>query len=315
MEYRNKHIQRGILKSLQTTHRTIKYINYPEANTIMELGAGKLNDLDNWIKKGIKTVYAVEVDADSIKLGTKKYNDYKTKYNKKCPEVIYIKADLSKPEYIDKMIKTLTNLKGKMEHIICNFAIHYFLKDSESFAAIVKLIKYFLMLGGSFRFCTMDGRTIYNKLSLLDTKILGSNDSTDIETKLSHIEIKLKDIVHDYNRDKVVDIEKAYNGVELVLSKNNKTYFKIKRMYSQNQELLDYGQKISVYVISIGNPHMEYLVNFDYIIKVLKKNGFILNEYKPFSEYIYDMKNNIHMSFVEYKWSIMNTYLEFKSII
>ena len=47
MEYRNKNVKRGLIKSLQTTHRIIKRINYPKAKIIMELGAGKLNDLKN----------------------------------------------------------------------------------------------------------------------------------------------------------------------------------------------------------------------------------------------------------------------------
>jgi len=147
----------------------------------------------------------------------------------------------------------------------------------------------------------MDGRTIYNKLSTTGKKTMGSIE-----------EIKLEGIISDYKKEDVIPIEN--NGESIELYKGDKLYFKIRRLYPEDQKFQNYGQKISVYVISIGNPHIEYLVNFDYIINQLKKNGLKLTHYKPFSEYMIP-KNNINMSFVEYKWSIMNTYLEFQSIV
>ena len=68
--------------------------NKYKGNTIMEFGAGLLNDLLRWKNNGIKKIYAIEVDSYSIEIGERRYKYLSKKYT--LPEVIYIKADLTK---------------------------------------------------------------------------------------------------------------------------------------------------------------------------------------------------------------------------
>ena len=282
MSYRNKNAERQKLLKLQTVHREIKYMKYPKnVNSIMELGAGKLNDLDNWEKAKIKKVYAIEIDKKSVEIGYKKYNNFVQKYkHKHYPEIVYMVADLTKKRNINRLIDKLDpneKLRHSIDHVVCNFAIHYFLKNDETFSNVVGLIKHFLKIGGTFRFTTMNGGLIYNKL------------------------------------------KKSKDGSIKLMKNNKKLYFKISRKYGNKTKFKKFGQKISVFILSIGKSHDEYLVNFKYIIDKLKKNGFKLSEYIDFSKLIdivYRKNKKIKkMDIFEYKWSIMNSYLEFKRIV
>ena len=138
MSYRNPKTFKYKLRGMQILHGKIKGLNYPKSNNIMELGAGKLNDLLNWTNKGIKKVYAIEIDKDSIEIGKKKYLKYKER-NIDLPEIIYIQADLTKSEDINKIKETLINMKGIIDHVICNFSIHYFLRNKKTTHSIIKL--------------------------------------------------------------------------------------------------------------------------------------------------------------------------------
>ena len=69
-------------------------------------------------------------------------------------------------------------------------------------------------------------------------------------------------------------IEKGYSSKKLPNSKNT------------------FGREIDVFVKSIGKTHKEYLVNFDYMDKIMKEYGFEKIEVKSFSDYFDDMKNN-----------------------
>ena len=58
------------------------------------------------------------------------------------------------------------------------------------------------------------------------------------------------------------------------------------------------GKEIDVFVKSIGKDHSEYLVNFDYLQKMLEEYGFTLVRLKSFEESYDDMisgniKNNV----------------------
>jgi len=222
MEYRNKKV--GILKKkikkLQVFHGNIKKYNYvQDSDIIIELGAGKLNDLENWTDKGIKRIIAVESDKNSIEEGRNKYKNI-LKKRKNLPKIDYILGDVTSDNFVDDFIKKFKDLKEKVDHIYCNFSIHYFIRSPKDIISLHKLINYFLKIGGTFNFTTIDGQDLYN--------ILKNNK------------------VHEIKQGEF-------------------TLFRIKRLYNPVDKFKDYGQKISVYVISIGHPTTEYLINVKYI--------------------------------------------------
>jgi hypothetical protein len=259
--------------NLQIFHGKIKGINYPRnAEKIMEFGAGHLNDLLNWTHKGIKSVHAIEVDEKSIKRGEEKYKKYKSRFQ--LPAIQYIRAHIIDDH--KKIMDVLKKLKGKINHIFCNFMIHYLLKDKASVNILFDLIKFFLKIGGKFHFTTMDGQIIHHKF--------------DQKNFLPPLKIK-KDTIYFMH--------------------NNEPYFKIKKLYSYTKKLEKYGQPISVYVISIGKFHKEYLINLTYLTKKFKKNGFKINEFKKFEDYKKEIKESKKLSPAENSYSMLNVYVSY----
>jgi len=229
----------------------------------MDLGAGKLNDLLIWPSSYI--IYAIEKDEKSIQIGEKKY----LKFNKiyKLPKVYYIHMNV-----LSNKILSHPLLKGiKVDHIICNFAFHYFMKNNETFKHIIKLIKLYLKKKGSVRITTLNGTIIENILK---------------------------------NRKKYSIYNNKYN-ILTIIKKWNK--------------IMDFGQEINVFIISIGKWHNEYLVKDNVIITNFEKNGFNLKKIKMFNEFqtiiIKDLYNkkikNFKLTNNEKIFSFLHMYIEF----
>lgn len=331
--YRNvrarKHIKR--LRNLQILHGNIKRFNYPKnAEHIMELGSGKLNDLLNWAHRGIKNVHAIEIDQASIDEGNKKYRKYKDRSDehsklpsseKKAlkdrfvptlPDINQIRGDLTKDADVAMIMKTLSSLYMSVDHIICNFAIHYFMKDRHTVNLLVKLVDYFLKTGGTFSFTTIDGKVLYDnfntrlptRIETTDLKPLGS-----IDKLIKKINIKTFNVVQEGTSQTT----KKKNVIEY--NHDNFTYFRLRRKYPSDENFLSYGQEISVYVISIGKPHTEYLVNVEYLMDKFDKRGYIIGKITRFDEYIqeYVHKRKIigKLTPAEYDYSRLNVYVSF----
>lgn len=358
-KYRNPRIRgklRRMLVNMQTLHGKIKGVNYPKnVERIMELGAGKLNDLLNWAHSGIKKVYAIEIDRSSIEEGNNKYEFYKNKRSKQLkykttnkllyedlkkknklipdlPEIEYIQADLTNSDDIDRIIEYLVTVKESIDHIICNFAIHYFMEDKKTVSDLIRLINYFLKVGGTFRFTTIDGKLLYEAFSILCSKPqkIGAGsakvekiDKLERKEKKKYID-KLVNIIdlHTSNVTKksktpVYVTDKRKNMISY--KNDDYTLFRMKRLYPCDESFLKYGQKISVYVISIGRPHYEYLVNIEYLTKKFGSYGYQLSDFKRFQEYMdeYINKKKIvkPLSQAEFKYSSLNVYVSYVKTI
>jgi hypothetical protein len=243
----------------------------------MELGSGKLNDLINWATAGIKKVYAIEIDKDSVEIGRKKYNRLKNKYT--LPRIITKVADITK-DY-DEIMKDFSDLQYSIDHIVCNFSIHYFLKNRKSINGLVKMIKFFLKIGGTFRFTTLDGKRIYDMF-----QILCKTNGTTVR-------------YNERNRS-------------IVLKKKDIVYFELQRNFSCKQPFQKYGQQINVYVLSIGRKHREYLVNISFITKILKDNGLTVLDMVPFKEYAKKLKDEEKkLTEIERTYSFWNVYCSY----
>ena len=102
---------------------------------------------------------------------------------------------------------------------------------------------------------------------------------------------------------------------ESIIWKIEKDY----RIRTFNEGKPNLGQKIKVYVGSIGEAYTEYLVNFSYFEKIMKKNNFELIEFKPFEKYYIDFeknkgKNIKELSDAEKEFSYLNYSFCFKKV-
>jgi len=335
----NEKKKRRELLGMQIFHGKTKgmiYMSIKGAERVMEFGAGKLNDLLNWEKADFKKIYAIEEDKASILKGKEKYDfNYKKRLRQMkgifkhrnetkigdLPEIISLQADINH-DYT-KIIKHFGEVRGMMDHIVCNFAIHYFMKDKKSLTNLVKLVNYFLKIGGTFKFTCLNGIVLYNFLkinTIKEDKIRGGIEGGEglrgtvrppIDKKLlKKLEKKL--IVHGvYHHDPNTIVKDPKNQtVELYGRDKSLALIKIKRKYDADEKFDKYGQMIGVYIHSIGKFHDEYLVNIKNLINVFGKQGYSIDDIKPFGEYmdtlIKKQKKVKMLSEVEYQYSNMN---------
>jgi len=119
----------------------------------------------------------------------------------------------------------------------CQFALHYFFENQNTFQNYIRNVSECTKLGGYFIGACYDGKIIFN---LLKNKKQG--DSIDLFD----------------NNVKIWEINKDYNNT------------------SFEDDASSIGYKINVYQESINKMFPEYLVNFDYLERVMENYGFKL---------------------------------------
>lgn len=228
----------NILLNLKIAHGKIKSQNYTKCKTIMEIGAGKLNDLLNWSNKGIKKVYAIEVDEESIKMGVKRFNKYLKMNKKKLPEVIYIHTNI-----LDNANKVYDIITKPVEEIYCNFAIHYFCESKTSIKTLYDFVN--KMTTKTFKFTCINGELLYKKLKD-DTYIIKDDKMKYVEVKKLYDDKKFKhygqqiDVfiasIGKFNKEYLVNIEyilSVFSNFELI---KRKPFHEYKRYNLSNEE-------------------------------------------------------------------------------
>lgn len=246
---------------------------------ILDLCCGKLGDLYKWKNQKANFVLAVDICPDNID----NFNDggavrallaqeNNSSFKKLNSNLMVIRGDCSKPlntgeagldalnEYYLKVLygqvdvsdySKLGRLSSKalqrFDIVTCNFSIHYFFSDYDRLTSFLNNVHQNVKKDGYFIGTCLDGQSIYQKMGN-------------------------KDCLEQYQ-----DPEKI------------KLVWRIKRQYKYNgtgmtndQESL--GMAIDVDVESIGSTSHEYLVNFDYLTKILEEYGFELVDSRLFHE-------------------------------
>jgi SAM-dependent methyltransferase len=91
----------------------------------------------------------------------------------------------------------------------------------------------------------------------------------------------------------------------------SRVLWSITKLYT-NEKTINYGDKIDVFMESIGRVFTEYLVNKDILEKKLNKKGFELVSYKNFQEYLTD---DYKLSDQEQEYSFLNMTFVFKKTV
>ena len=183
----------------------------------------------------------------------------------------------------------------------CQFAMHYFFENKTTFHNFLRNIAECTKINGYFIGTCYDGKTVFNALD-----------------------------------DKP-------RGTGFTIFKNDRKIYEITKEYDQTgfpSEEMSLGYAINVYQESINKVFREYLVNFDYLIRVMENYGFVLvnkedantmdlpdgtglfselhssmeAELKQRPSRTVDYGRAIYMSPEERKISFMNRYFIFKKV-
>jgi hypothetical protein len=178
---------------------------------VMDLASGKGQDLFRYSTFGMKNVVFLEIDKVALtELINRKHifaNDDKFRNSM---NVLIQNTDLLDNYKMNiKKIKNVYKKKKDIDLIICNFALHYFMKDKQSLKNICKLINHYLKAGGKFVFTAFDGQKIMN--------LLEKNNGEWIIKDKGQIKYGIK---RKYKKDKLISVGQKID-VLLPFSKNS----------------------------------------------------------------------------------------------
>ena len=236
--------------------------------SLLELACGKAGDLPRWIKYDFSLIVGIDVTQDNIENkingAIKRYSDHKERYSTDT-KMYFLTGDCGQnikngsfaTNFYHNIYKILWNsdkgvdINRKIDTscfgvcqqgfdiISCQFAIHYFFKNLQSLEGFIQNLVENIKENGFFIGTCFDGKTIFENLQHLDQ-----------DSKIGY-------------------------------QTNDNQIWNIKKLYQHNKMKDDessLGMEIDVYVSSIGEYQKEYLVNFNYFVSLMAKNGFELLE-------------------------------------
>ena len=224
-----------------------KYLN-SENDIQFLLGLDVSNDINKCAKRfylknsKIKALFLQYDTSKSIKGGEGCVGEH-VERNKLMLDILY-NRQRALPKELRPLVPKYKGLcKKGFDVISSQFSIHYYFKDELTLRTYIQNISENIKKGGYFIGTCYDGKKIYQKL----------NDS----------ENGYFEMIDEFN-NKVFSIHKNYDIDDFTYSKDN------------IEKIL--GNKIDVYMNSIGQTIPEYLVNFDYFIDIMKEYDLVLSK-------------------------------------
>jgi hypothetical protein len=247
-------------------------------STLIDLSCGRGGDLYKWIHNRVKFVFGIDFAKTNIENRFSgayvRYLDYRLKTD--TPNVtkcLFVTGDSSKnikngdalSDEISKQIasavygnaspydRTIGELYGmgndKFNVASCQFSLHYFFKDLDTLGNFMINVSQNVKMNGTFVATCFDGRKVFDLLASRppdspELFVMSENDPTKLQWRCT----------------------KLYSSSE----------------FRDDSSSLGYG--ISVFQRSIGKPFTEYLVNKDYLQRVMEQYGFALTSAQSFED-------------------------------
>jgi hypothetical protein len=320
-DFHNLYVKRLLIKNVSK-----------KGETLIDYACGKAGDLPKWINAHLSFVFGIDVSKDNLENrldgACVRYLESR-KRNKNMPYALFVNGNSafnvrsgvallndkakqiakavfgSGPKEADKIGKGVARQYGVGHEGFnissCQFAVHYFFENPDTLQGFMRNLSECTKTGGYFIGTAYDGKTIFK---LLKNKQPGES-------------IQIMD-----GDKKIWEVTKGYSSNE----------------FEDNSSSI--GYRIDVFQESINQVISEYLVNFDYMERVMEDYGFKLidrNEAKElgfpegsglFQELFLNMLDEIkrndkkrkdygtapNMTVFEKKISFLNRYFVFKKI-
>jgi len=235
---------------------------------LIDYACGKGGDFSKWIDANLSFVFGIDVSKDNLENNLDgacaRFLNYRKK-NANVPYALFVNGDSSinirsglamKSERSKQITLAVFGQGERNEQLLgkgvirqydagkngfqvssCQFALHYFFKNVNTFHNFMRNVSECTALNGYFIGTCYDGQSIFNQLKHV-------NQDENIE--LYENGLKIWQIVKDYDIESLEDDESCL------------------------------GQQISVYQESINQLIPEYLVNFNYLIRIAENYGLVL---------------------------------------
>tara|TARA_B100000900_G_C20601378_1_gene725797 strand:- start:876 stop:4556 length:3681 start_codon:yes stop_codon:yes gene_type:complete len=237
---------------------------------ILDTSCGRGGDNQKYLRvnkkrNNVKFILGLDI-SDNVKEAANRY--YHESLKNKVPLGIFLQFDTSKnikntegcmnsncEDYLnillgkkDKYSKEYENLYKKYNSIARNgfdvvssqFSFHYYFRDEKTLRGYLQNLKENTNKGGYFMGTCYDGMKLFKIFEKRDNKNIQGRDDKDVL---------------------IYDIEKRY---------------KISNFDYDKEDITNMlGQEITVYMSSIGQYITEYLVNFEFVIDIMKEYDFV----------------------------------------
>lgn len=237
-------------------------------NTLIDYAVGKGGDMSKWISAKLSFVFGIDISKDNIhnkldgacarfltankkfpnmfralfvngdsKLNIRNGDAFSTEKDKQTSRAVFGVG----PKDASLLGKGVYNQYGVAEAGFnissCQFALHYFFENKTTFHQFIQNVAECTKIQGHFVGTCYDGRTVFDLL------------------------------------------RKKENGESMTIMKEERKIFEITKLYDQTgfpDDDLSLGYAINVYQESINQVFREYLVNFEYLKRIMEDYGFVL---------------------------------------
>jgi hypothetical protein len=239
-----------------------------KGDTLIDFACGKGGDFSKWINAELSFVFGIDISKDNLenKLdgACARYLNYRKKF-KHIPYALFVNGNsglnikngsamlndkaiqITKAVFGEgtkdesKLGKGVVRQFGKGENGFsvssCQFALHYFFKDKDVLREFLKNVAETTALNGYFIGTCYDGKLIFDALKNVEK-------GNGIQINDSETKVKIWEIKKGYDDEKFPDDSNCV------------------------------GYKIDVFQESINQLISEYLVNFDYLNRLMENFGF-----------------------------------------
>jgi mRNA (guanine-N7-)-methyltransferase len=239
-----------------------------QGDTLIDFACGKAGDLPKWISAKLSFVFGVDYSKDNLENridgACARYLKAKMQ-NKYMPYALFVHGNSSfnirdgsamlndkakivtnavfgnGPKDPDRIGKGVVKQYGKGDNGFnvssCQFAMHYFFENPDTLRGFLKNVVQCTKLNGYFIGTAYDGKTLFNKL------------------------------------------KKIPSGESVQIVDNGKKIWEVVKEYESNtfeDDSSSIGYKINVFQESINQYIYEYLVNFDYMDRLMEAHGFVI---------------------------------------
>jgi hypothetical protein len=256
-DFHNLFVKKNLILSVST-----------RGDVLIDYAVGKAGDMSKWTMGKLKFVFGIDISRDNIHNrldgacaryltarkkqpnmlhalfvnGDSKYNirngdAFPTEKDKQIASAVFGVG----AKDLTKLVKGVYNQYGVAESGFnissCQFALHYFFENNTVFHQFLRNVSECTKIGGYFVGTCYDGKKVFQ---LLRTK---------------------------------------ENGESVSIIKNERKIFEITKRYDETgfpDEDLSLGYAIDVYQESINQVFREYLVNFDYLKRIMEDYGFVV---------------------------------------
>jgi hypothetical protein len=304
-----------------------------KGDTLIDYACGKGGDFPKWIASNLSFVFGIDISKDNLENrldgACARFLNYHKKF-KSMPHALFVHGtsannirtgmamlnDKAKaitrsvfgqgPKEAEELGPAVARQYSKGEDGFqissCQFALHYFFEDQQTFHGFMRNISECTKLGGYFIGASYDGKLIFN---MLKNKDRGESE-----------------YLYD-GSTKIWEVQKEYEGLSIL-----------------EDDSSSLGCQINVYQESINKMFPEYLVNFDYLERMMENYGFkligreeaknmglpggtglfselfqaMLTEVKQTAFKKNDYKDAANMTSYEKKISFLNRYFVYKKI-